>query len=50
MQVPDEEVSIVFRQGHKRSAHHDELDLVHAVTELLQLKKGYNLKDLFVKT
>jgi hypothetical protein len=40
VQVPDEVVSIIFRQSHERATHHDELNLVDAVTELLQLKNG----------
>ena len=38
MQVSDEIVPVVLRKGHKRTAHHDKLDLIDAVTQLLQLQ------------
>lgn len=37
MQISDEIVTVVFWQRHERSTHDDELHLVHAVPELLQL-------------
>lgn len=38
VEVPDEVISVLFSQSHEGPAHHDELHLVHAVTELLQLQ------------
>lgn len=40
MQVSDEVVSVVLRQGHERPAHDDELHLVHTMTQLLQLQNA----------
>lgn len=37
VEVPDEVISVLLGQSHEGPAHHDELHLVHAVTELLQL-------------
>ena len=37
VEVPDEVISVLLRQSHEGPAHHDELHLVHTVTELLQL-------------
>ena len=39
MEVSDEVVAVLLGQGHEGAAHHDELDLVHAVAELLELEK-----------
>ena len=43
VEVSDEVVAVLLGQGHEGAAHHDELDLVHAVAELLELEKegGY---------
>lgn len=38
VEVPDEVISVLFSQSHEGPTHHDELHLVHAVTELLQLQ------------
>ena len=37
VQVPYEVVPVVLGQRHEGAAHHDELHLVHAVPQLLQL-------------
>lgn len=37
MKVLDEVPSVLVRQAHERTAHHDELDLVHRVAKLLEL-------------
>lgn len=37
VQVADEEVAVVVGQRHEGAAHDDELDLVDAVAQLLQL-------------
>ena len=34
---PNEVVPVLLGQGHEGASHHDELDLVHAVSQLLQL-------------
>ena len=38
VQVPDEVVAVLLCQGHEGPAHHDELHLIHTVTQLLQLR------------
>ena len=35
--LPDEVVPVLLGQGHEGASHHDELNLVHAVSQLLQL-------------
>lgn len=47
MQVPDEVVSVLLGQSHEGPAHHDELHLVHAVTQLLQLHVKQNTRKVF---
>lgn len=42
MEVPDEVVSVLLRQGHECATHHDELHLVHTVAQLLQLQTASN--------
>lgn len=37
VKVSDEVISVVFRQGHEGSSHHDEFHFIHAVAQLLQL-------------
>lgn len=37
MEVADEVVTVVLGQGHERATHDDELDLVHTVSETLEL-------------
>jgi len=37
MQIADEIVTVVFRETHERSSHHNELHFVNTVTQLLQL-------------
>ena len=39
VKVPDEKVSVIFRQRHEGSSHHDEFNLVHIVSQLLQLQQ-----------
>ena len=39
VKVPDEKVSVIFRQRHEGSSHHNEFNLVHIVSELLQLQQ-----------
>ena len=39
VQTANEVVTIIIRETHERSTHHDELHLVHAVTQLLQLQQ-----------
>ena len=40
VKVPDEVVPVVFRQGHERATHHNELNLVYTVAQLLQLEQN----------
>lgn len=44
MQVADEEVAVLVREGHERAAHHDKLHLVHTVAQLLQLHTQYRVR------